>query len=680
MSKQHYKFNKNKNPKKNPHYFMSEELLVPRASNSDTQRINMFANHLNQWVHLVNPEFPRVFTNFENQVGDYSVAYKKAKDDFIILAKIPKNAYSYSLIVQYKRSKVYDVIHYKTAVNITEDYGYALEDCIPDAQPGTTVREEDYIYRSSNYDKDGNYAYGTNLKAVFLPYKNLTYEDGIVIGETAAKKLTTYKVEQTMFSVNSNDILLNIYGDSQIYKSFPKIGDYVDQKVLAVVRRRDHSKVLYDFQADKLTTPDNKDDTIIYTGGGKIVDIDIFSNRSIEDMEKNPNEFQSEILSVYRDQHAYHKAMVDELEKIIPVRQLTEDEQKQELKDMGHVIKHPVTKDKNPNKYTDELSYMWKASHEFIDPKIQWRHEGKSFDNLKIRFTILKEHPLTIGAKLTGRYGNKGTIAMIVPDDELPITESGKRADIVLNPLGILNRLNIAQIQEQYLNFMADRLIDRMSQLKSYDDKYDEFTAFMKAVNKQQYDFLDMEYIMMNRSQRQTFIDKIMSDGIYIHQQPFFGNTTMDQFEKLFKERPYLVEKYKFVNTEKSMVMGDMYFIRLKHESSNKASARSTALNNIKYLPSKSTLKKEKKVLLSQTPIRLGEMEVTNLMITKRGDLVEKLLKTFSTSEDDRNALIKDLLLETNPLRMKTEISDGYSINRQILQKYLNILELDLED
>jgi hypothetical protein len=63
------------------------------------------------------------------------------------------------------------------------------------------------------------------------------------------------------------------------------------------------------------------------------------------------------------------------------------------------------------------------------------------------------------------------------------------------------------------------------------------------------------------------------------------------------------------------MVMGDLYFIRLKHESSNKASARSTALNNIKYLPSKSTLKKEKKILLSQTPIRMGEMEVTNLMI-----------------------------------------------------------------
>jgi DNA-directed RNA polymerase beta subunit len=680
VKKSHYKFNKPKN-KRNPHYFMSEELLIPRANNSDTQRINMFANHLNQWVHLVNPEFPRVFTNFESQVGDYSVAYKRAKDDFTVIAKVEKNPFNYSLIVQYKRSKVFDVIHFKTAVNITEDYGYELRDCIPDVQPGSTVKEEQFIYRSSNYDEDGNFAYGTNLKAVFLPYKNLTYEDGIVIGETAAKKLASYKVEQTMFSVNSNDILLNIYGTPEVYKSFPRVGDVVEEKILAVVRRRDHSKVLYDFQADRLSDPDNKDDTIIYTGGGKIVDIDIFSNRSIEDMEKNPNEFQAEILDVYRKQHAYHKAMVEQLEKIVPVRVLTEEEQKRELKEMGHVVKHPIPRDTNPNKYTDEVSYMWKASHEFIDPKVQWRHEGKSFDNLKIRFTILKEHPLTIGAKLTGRYGNKGTISMIVPDEEMPVTDEGVRADICLNPLGILNRLNIAQIQEQYLNFMASNLLKKMAGAETLEEQEDEFFSFMKMVNKEQYEFLYGEYATMGSgAKKMEFIVSILTNGIYIHQTPFFSNTTMDQYEKIFKEKPYLVKKQKFVNIEKPMVMGDMYFIRLKHESSNKASARSTALNNIKYLPSKSTLKKEKKILLSQTPIRLGEMEVTNLMITKRGDLVEKLLKTFSTSEEDRDQLIKDLLTQSNPLNMTTSIGKAYSTNRQILQKYLNILELDIED
>jgi len=610
----HYKFNKPKK-NKNPHYFMSEELLVPRANNADTQRINMFANHVNQFVHLVKPEFPRVFTNFENQVGEYSIAYKQAKEDFKIIAKIVKNDYNYDLIIQYNNSKIYDIIHYRHAVNITEDYGYSVEDCISDKKPGDSVYEKDFIYKSSNYDDDKNFSYGVNLKSVFLPYKNLTYEDGIVISESAARKLDAYKVEQTMFSINSNDILLNIYGDQYYYKSFPKVGDVIDQKILAVIRRKDHGKVLYDFQLEKLMREDNKDDTIIYSNGGKIVDINIFSNRTIEDLEKNPNEFNAEIIGVYREEYNYYKQIAEELEKIIPVKDLTEEERKKELKEMGHVIAHPVNREENPNKYTDELAYYWKLSHEYIDGKVQWRHEGKSFDNFKIRFTILKESSLTIGAKLTGRYGNKGTISMIVADEQMPVTEDGKRAEIVLNPLGILNRLNLAQIQEQYLNFMTDRLIERLKETDDVFEREEIFFSFMKIVNKEEYDFLDMEYLAINRSQKEDFFDDIIENGIYIHQAPFFGNTTMEQFEEIFKKMPELVEKYKFKNIERPMVMGDLYFIRLKHESSNKASARSTALNNIKYLPSKSTLKKEKKLLLSQTPIRMGEMEVTNLMI-----------------------------------------------------------------
>jgi len=85
----------------------------------------------------------------------------------------------------------------------------------------------------------------------------------------------------------------------------------------------------------------------------------------------------------------------------------------------------------------------------------------------------------------------------------------------------------------------------------------------MKLINKDWYDHLDIEYLMMNRSQKEEFFEDIEKNGIYIHQQPFFGNTPMSVFEKIFIEMPDIVEKYKFVNIEKPMVMGDIYFIRL---------------------------------------------------------------------------------------------------------------------
>ena len=166
----------NKNADVNKHYFLSEELLIPHANNTDTQRANMFSNHIAQFVHLKEPEFPKVFTNFEDQVGEYSVAYKKAEKDFKIIAKIVKNEYNYDLVVQYSDG-VYDIIHYNHARNITEDYGYAVNDCIAEKEVGDSVYKDEFIYKSDNYDDEGNFMYGKNLKAVYLAYKNLTYED-----------------------------------------------------------------------------------------------------------------------------------------------------------------------------------------------------------------------------------------------------------------------------------------------------------------------------------------------------------------------------------------------------------------------------------------------------------------------------------------------------------------------
>jgi hypothetical protein len=74
------------------------------------------------------------------------------------------------------------------------------------------------------------------------------------------------------------------------------------------------------------------------------------------------------------------------------------------------------------------------------------------------------------------------------------------------------------------------------------------------------------------------------------------------------------------------------------------------------------------------------EMEVTNLMMPKRGDIVEKLLKSYSTAETNRHDLVEDLLTVKSPLNLDIQLNRDQSINRQILEKFLNILDLSLED
>src|SRR5574344_116218 len=675
---------------KNKHYFLAEELLVPNLNKADAQRIQMFSSHLAQTVHLKNPEYPKVFTNFENQFGEYSIAYKKASEDFKIIVKIQKNALNYDLIIQYNKSKVYDVIHYRKAEHITEDYGYAKIDCLSNKAVGDVVHENEFVYKNPNYDEEGNFGYGVNLKETFVCWKDLTYEDTVVISKSAADKLTSYKVEESTVSINTNDILLNLYDNGQynIYHSFPHVGENTLENVLVASRREENQSLLYNFQYEKMKHIEPNDD-ITYTNGGMVADIDIYCNTPLDVLRKRNNEFVQEVANVLEEQNKYYQLCAAELEKILPIA--TESDSISvmnasekaayyaERKEYGFNWTRPVPRQKLTIKYTEEFGYFWKVVHEYLDNRIQWRSKGKSFQNFKIKFTILKENKLSIGSKLTGRYGNKGVVSLIEHDDAMPCTEDGQRADIVLNSLGVLNRMNPAQLYEQFINFMSDHVVREIKKLSDPNDKIDLYLSYLKYLDKEEHDFIEGETILMNRQQKEDFIDDIEKNGRYVHQAPFFDNSSFDNLKKIYKEHPEWTTPYKCKGIEKPLVIGDIYFIRLKHESSNKASFVSADTTNNKNQPAKSNLKKSHKTLFANTPIRLGEMEVDNLLLAKSGSAVATLLKSYSTSKVERESLIKDLLTKPDPFNNISNTQNNQTINRSILEKYLSVLELSIE-
>ena len=97
-------------------------------------------------------------------------------------------------------------------------------------------------------------------------------------------------------------------------------------------------------------------------------------------------------------------------------------------------------------------------------------------------------------------------------------------------------------------------------------------------------------------------------------------------------------------------------------------------------MPSKSPLKKEKKALYNDNPLRFGEMEQMYMQITKRPDLVSKLLRAYSTSTEDRQNLVELLVTAKDPLNIKIPEQTGKPITRQMLDNYLAVLEIALKD
>ena len=83
--------------------------------------------------------------------------------------------------------------------------------------------------------------------------------------------------------------------------------------------------------------------------------------------------------------------------------------------------------------------------------KSNYKIKGEKIDGLRIEITALYERPITIGDKISNRHANKGIISTIVPEEQMPPID-GKRADVVLNPLGICSRMNVGQSFELHLS------------------------------------------------------------------------------------------------------------------------------------------------------------------------------------------------------------------------------------
>ncbi|MFA7142942.1 MAG: hypothetical protein WC175_03055 [Candidatus Dojkabacteria bacterium] len=527
----------NKKKKKAPHDFLSEELLVPGVNMCDTMRINMFDNHLLQSVVLKETDSPKVFTNFENQVGSISSAIKVAKSDLRIVAKFSINKFKTVYILADDDKKTLDVFISKEAFWLTEHYGWKNINYIDEFEVGEVFPKGEPLSANTSYDEEQNFGYGRNLNAVFLPYKNLTYEDAIIVSENAAKKLSSYNIHQIDVTVNTNDILLNLYGTGKYYKSFPEVGEEVNKKVLCARRRISYNSALAELKNSALAKLNPHTDTAFYVNG-KIVDIEIFSNQPIEELKKH--KFFRQEYQIVKQQLEYASDFIKVVDKIETSKKYQE--------------------------YTllDDLNYEYKKCMLAVDDEKKWVNENKEFNYLVYRFTIMEESPLKVGNKITNRYGGKGVISKILPDEEMPVNQYGERADIILNILGVINRTNIGQLIELEINFISreiERYIEKHIDNREKIEKV--LFAYLKIANSEQYKFIKEKYDNMQEPYKVDFWKEIVEDGIYIHHPPFYNNINIDKLSKIYKIFDKIIKPYKFKGIKQRIIMGKMYYMRL---------------------------------------------------------------------------------------------------------------------
>ncbi len=356
------------------HSFLSKEVLIPNLNNTDSSRVNMFCSHIDQSVVLAEGEFPRVFTNFENQVGHHSSSYRVADRNWTVVSKIIKNEENFLLVVRDQNGYV-DIVWRRPGERITEYFGYKnINDGIDNRKAREEISEGEVLHHSTAYDENLNFKFGCNLKAVYLSYQNMTFEDAIVISKSAADKMKSYTLEEISVSVNTNDVLTNLYGNYQVYKSFPDIGEHTKKKILTARRRINHNSIFFDHSRSRLNNVNYGTDTCFYSEG-IVVDIDVFGNADLEELSNKP--YNHQIVRYLKGNLSFYQRVVDILE--------------------------PIINRKGARNYSDDTAFLYKKAKEMLDPEIRWHSENNDFDNFIIKFLVLKEQQLAIGSKLTNR-------------------------------------------------------------------------------------------------------------------------------------------------------------------------------------------------------------------------------------------------------------------------------------
>lgn len=208
-----------------------------------------------------------------------------------------------------------------------------------------------------------------------------------------------------------------------------------------------------------------------------------------------------------------------------------------------------------------------------------------------------------------------------------------------------------------------DLMLEVIKEIDSYavNENYKVYSEYLNSIEGKELEEVIYEYI---------------EKGIPMKMEPFFRNVNMYNLSEVAEKFNIVEGKDDRIDTP--LIIAPIYYIRLKHQPSGKFSAKSIDSNNMTDLPAKTKDKKNSISPISNTPIKLGEMEVTNMGIVGSLKPVEDLLDQYANSSSSRKELIEKLLTG-NPYDLDTTRTTTKDIgnNNKIFNSYFKAIGLE---
>jgi DNA-directed RNA polymerase subunit beta len=479
--------------------------LIPFLEHDDANRALMGSNMMRQAVPLLRAEAPIVGTGLERQV---------AKDSRVLINAEGAGKVTYvdadKIVIEYDRTedealvsfdsniKTYPLVKYRktnqgTSINLK-----------PIVTKGDRV-EKGQVLCEGYATKNGELALGRNMKVAFMPWKGYNFEDAIVISEKVVRDDIFTSIHIDEYSLEVRDTKL---GNEELTNDIPNVSEEATKdldengmiRIGAEIKPGDiligkitpkgesdptpEEKLLRAIFGDK--AGDVKDASLKASPSlnGVVIDKKLFS-RAVKDKRKRAKDKEDiETLEAAYDQKfdELKNVLVEKLftivngktaqgiyndlgEEIIPKGKKYTLKMLNAVDDYSHLTSGKWTTDDHSNDLIADLLHNYKIKENDLHGSLRREKFTISVGDelpagiIKLaKVYIAKKRKLKVGDKMAGRHGNKGIVARIVRQEDMPFLEDGTPVDIVLNPLGVPSRMNIGQIYETVLGWAGQKL------------------------------------------------------------------------------------------------------------------------------------------------------------------------------------------------------------------------------
>jgi DNA-directed RNA polymerase subunit beta len=478
--------------------------LIPFLEHNDANRALMGSNMMRQAVPLLRPEAPVVGTGLEERV---------AHDSRVLIMAEGEGSVKYvdadRIVIDYKRTDDERTVSFdgdEKEYRLTKFMKTNQSTCMnlrPLVRKGDKVTKGQVLVEGYS-TQDGELAIGRNLVVAFMPWKGYNFEDAIVISERVAREdiFTSIHIDEYIMEVRDTK-----RGLEELTADIPNVSEEATKdldengliRIGAEITEGDiligkitpkgetdpspEEKLLRAIFGDKAGDVKDASMKAPPSTKGVVIDKKLFS-RAIKDKKTKTNEkaVLDQIDKEYDQELGGLKdVLVEKMMKLIGgvssngvFNKYKEEQIKKGVKFSAKVLQgidfvtvDPTewTADKKTNELVRQLIHNYNIRHSDVSGVYKRKKFQVSIGDelptgiVKLaKVYVAAKRKLTVGDKMAGRHGNKGIVAKIVRDADMPYLEDGSTVDIVLNPLGVPSRMNLGQIYETVLGWAGLKL------------------------------------------------------------------------------------------------------------------------------------------------------------------------------------------------------------------------------